>query len=102
MITDCGSFIGEYLPSQNPCIYLFNPRKERQMDSYTPLAKKILNTYYVTHTMEELEENWGKVVINGNDAKRDDRKKVLESEFGEIGKAGEYICDYLRRQIVDY
>ena len=99
MITDCGSFIGEYFPSLNPCIYLFNPRKKRQEDVYTPLATEILDTYYITRTKEELYNNLENIIINGNDSKYENRKKLYESEFDNIGHSGETICNYLLNEI---
>ena len=99
MITDCGSFIGEYFPSLNPCIYLFNPRKKRQEDVYTPLAIEILDTYYITRTKEELYNNLENIIINGNDSKYENRKKLYESEFDNIGHSGETICNYLLNEI---
>lgn len=101
MITDCGSFIGEYLPSLHPCIYIFNPRKSRQDDVYTPLAKEILDTYYVCRTREELEKQLEEVLIKGEDSKKLKREEVFRNEFKNIGCAGEYICDFIKKQIMD-
>lgn len=100
MITDCGSFIGEYLPSLNPCIYIFNPRKKNQEEVYTPLASKILDSYYVTRTEKELLDAIQNIIIKGNDYKRMIREEVLKSEFGTIGHSGEFICSYLKKVII--
>ena len=101
MITDCGSFIGEYLPSLNPCIYLFNPRKEGQEDVYTPLAKDILDTYYIAKTKEELEKYINSVAIFGEDSKRQKREELLDKEFRNIGGAGAFITEYLKQLILE-
>ena len=101
MITDCGSFIGEYLPSLNPCIYIFNPRKKHQWDAYTPLAKKILNTYYIANDVCELEQYFQDVVVNDNDIKKESRINLKQAQYGNIGHAAQYICDYLERELVD-
>jgi len=101
MITDCGSFIGEYLPSLNPCIYIFNPRKSRQDDVYTPLAKEILDTYYVCCTREELEKQIQEVALAGNDSKKEAREALFQKEFKNIGHAGEFITDYIKKQITE-
>lgn len=95
MITDCGSFIGEYLPSLNPCIYLFNPRKKHQWDAYTPLAKKILDTYYIANNADELDQYFNDIVVNNNDSKKECRINIKQTEFRNMGHAGEYICKYL-------
>lgn len=101
MITDCGSFIGEYLPSLHPCIYIFNPRKKCQDEAYTPLARKILDTYYIVRTREELEEYIEIVILNGNDPKYEQRRECLKTEFSNVGNAGKYICEYLQKELVD-
>lgn len=101
LITDCGSFIGEYLPSLHPCIYLFNPRKRKQEEVYTPLAKKILDTYYIARTEEEFKKYILDIVINGEDSKEEQRRNVWQAEFGNIGSAGRYICNYLQKQVTE-
>ena len=101
MITDCGSFIGEFLPSTNPCIYLFNPRKKNQEEVYTPLAKSILNTYYIAKNQVELLDYMSQVIIGGEDPKKSMRQELLKAEFGNIGHAGEYISNYLKREVMD-
>lgn len=101
MITDCGSFIGEYLPSLNPCIYIFNPRKSGQDDVYTPLAKDILDTYYVCRTREELEKQIQEVAIAGSDSKKEARENLFQKEFKNMGNAGEFITDYIKKQITE-
>jgi len=100
MITDCGSFIGEYLPSLNPCIYIFNPRKKNQEDAYTSLAKRILDTYYVVNTEEELDRKMRDIILDKSDPKKGKRENVLKNEFGNIGKAGEFIVNYLEESII--
>ena len=102
MITDCGSFIGEYLPSMNPCIYLFNPRKKHQLDSYTPLAKKILDTYYIVNSSEELNAIVDKVIFKGIDEKRTKREYLKNTELANIGHAGKFICNYLEQELTDF
>jgi len=101
MITDCGSFIGEYLPSLNPCIYIFNPRKPKQEEVYTPLAKDILDTYYVCKTKEELEKYIREVALAGTDVKKEKREELFNREFKNIGQAGAFITDYLKRLIME-
>lgn len=100
MITDCGSFIGEYLPSLNPCIYMFNPRKNRQEEVYTSLARKILHSYYIVENGNELYDKMQQIIIEKCDEKREERELVLHSEFGKIGKAGELIRDNIKNALL--
>lgn len=65
------------------------------------MAKKILDTYYITRTKEELESMLQKIIIERIDSKIEKRRQLLEREFLNIGHAGEYICNYLKRSIED-
>ena len=100
MITDCGSFIGEYFPTKNPCIYIFNERKKRQMDVYTPLAEKILSTYYIVNSWKEIKSNMDKIILSLIDEKKDIRVELYNSSFGEIGMAGVNIKNHIKEQIL--
>lgn len=101
LVTDCGSFIGEFFPAQKPCIYIFNPRKKNQADVYTSLGKKILETYYVCHTKEELENSICEVILEKKDSKKEARKLLLDEEFKNLGHAGAYIGEYIKKEILD-
>ena len=102
LITDSGSFIAEYLPSGNPCIYLFNPERVRpDTGEYLPmlgvneLGKKILSSYYCCNNFDEVIEAFESVVIKENDPQKENREKLIKTEFYNIGSAGEYISKYL-------
>ncbi len=99
MITDSGSFIGEYLLSGRPCIYLINPDKPRPFEGYTEVAQKILHQYYLCYNEEEIISSFNEVVLNGNDYKSEGRKKVIESDFVNLGCAGKFICEYLEKEL---
>lgn len=101
MITDCGSFIGEYLLSLKPCIYLFNPRKKHQKDTYTPLAKKILDTYYIAENVTELKKYFQHIILDGCDGKKSIRQNVLKSEFKMEGSIGKRITSYLTNELIE-
>ena len=74
---------------------MFNPRKHNQWDVYTPLAQKILDTYYVALSQTELGNYFSAIVLNDKDEKLEKRKHALSEEFPEIGFAGKNIVDYL-------
>lgn len=95
LITDCGSFVGEWLPSKHPCIYLLNPKSGNWRNNYNSLANKILDTYYLCRNKEEILENFEKIILNNIDEKKDTRLKILDEEFDYIGCAGEKIVEYL-------
>lgn len=99
MITDCGSFIGEWAISGKPCLYLVNPDKPRPFEGYTEVAQKILQQYYLCYNEEEIISSFNEVVLNGNDYKSEGRKKVVESDFVNLGCAGKFICEYLEKEL---
>lgn len=99
MITDCGSFIGEYLPSTHPCIYILNPRKKNQLDAYTSVGRNILETYYIVEDRHNLESTMNQIILKDEDPKYEERVACLNREFGEVGQSGQRICDYIEKEL---
>ena len=96
LITDSGSFIAEYLPSENPCIYLINPEKENLIENtFNDLAKPIVNSYYLCYNEEDINKYFNEVIINGNDYMKDKRINLIKDSFINIGSAGKTITEYL-------
>lgn len=98
LVTDCGSFIAEYLPIGKPCIYILNPERERPKElgaHYNALGIKILQSYYLCGSWEEVLACFRDAVIRGMDSKCQERKAILDREFVHIGSAGKFIRDYL-------
>ncbi len=93
LITDCGSFIGEYLPSGNPCIYIFNANKFNQIANYSELGRKILSSYYIVDNEYALRETFKNVVLNQQDFKQLDRLKILDEEFINVGTASKVVIE---------
>lgn len=104
LITDCGSFIAEYLPTENPCIYMLNPERKDATNlkaHFNSFGINILNTYYLCHSWEEVVDYYNSVVIQGLDFKKKERKKLIDTEYVNLGNSGEFIVDYIIRQLVD-
>lgn len=111
LITDSGSFIAEYMPSENPCIYLINTNKNRLKEdnqnsiylnkenlierTFNDFAKPIINSYYLCYNEEDITKYFNEVIINGNDYMKDKRLKIIKNSFINIGLAGKTITDYL-------
>ena len=74
MITDCISFLGEYLPSGNPVILPVNPRSV----GYNELGTIITDSYYKAHTLKELTDLISSVAICGQDSKKTERQRAAE------------------------
>lgn len=97
MIMDCGSFIGEWLPTGKPCMYLINPERDKTtyMDGFSLLCQKILSKYYLCHNTDEISRFFDLIINQHQDPLKEDRQKLIESVFINIGTAGEYIMKYL-------
>ena len=97
LITDSGSFIGEYLPSENPCIYLVNPERDPNtyLDGFSSLGNKILDTYHLAYSQDQIQDYFEKIIIEGIDTTKQQRLKILEQEYVNIGTASEKIIEYL-------
>lgn len=103
LITDCCSFISEYLPSKNPCIYLVNPERDKDtyMQSFSCIGKNILDTYYLAYNEQEIQTYFENIIQNNADPKKYDRIKILEENFINIGSAGKFITEYLKNLLTD-
>ena len=97
LITDSGSFIGEWLPSEHPCIYLVNPRRDpqRYVEGFSLMGRKILEQYYLCYTRSDIDRYFKMLMEEKNDVKKKARKELKESIFINIGSAGEKIVEYL-------
>ena len=96
LITDSGSFIAEYLPSENPCIYIINPEKENLIENtFNDFAKPIVNSYYLCYNEEDINKYFNEIIINENDYMKDKRLNLIKDCFINIGSAGKIITDYL-------
>jgi len=78
LITDCGSFLMEYVITGKPII---RPLAERFSLVPSTSAKKLFDTYYEVHAWDELREVLDEVVVRGEDPLR-------EKRLGAIRDAG--------------
>ena len=97
MITDCISFLSEYLPVQKPVFHL---RTEKQQDDFLEIVKEIAKTYYQIHDTNELEAMFNKVIIEGDDYLMNERKGALRLlNIDKDKSSGEKVYDYLVRAL---
>lgn len=75
LITDCGSFLTEYLPTQQPVIHLRNPKAQH----YTATNKLIMDSYYKAYNTIELEEWLDRILIKQEDPKKSERLDILRT-----------------------
>ena len=101
LITDCGSFIGEWLPTDKPCMYLVNPERNQNtyMLGFSTIGKKILKHYYLCNNLEEIENNFKMIMLEKTDPFKNERIKLKDEIFINIGTAGKKIVEYLTEYI---
>ena len=93
LITDCISFLSEYLPTGKPVIHL---RRKEQRFPFLYILEKITETYYQSHNNEELSNYFEEVVIKGKDYLKEKRHEALKYLiFEENQNAGRNIRKYL-------
>ena len=91
MITDCCSFLGEYLPSEKPLIRLKNP-KAMKLNAF---GERLTKEYYTSHNNDELKKLFNEIVINKNDYKKANRLKIANELMFYKESSGMNICKYL-------
>ena len=103
MITDCSSFIGEWLPTDKPCIYLVKPERNQKtyMDGFSLMGRKILEKYYLAHNQEEIDKYFKMIMFDKQDPMKEERTKLKDELFINIGCAGQKIVDYLTEILTD-
>lgn len=74
LITDCGSFLTEYLLTEQPVIHLVSANAAEYNDN----VKKIVKTYYQSHNNEELKKFLDKILIQKEDCKKINRINILK------------------------
>lgn len=92
LITDCASFLAEYLPTGKPIIFI----DSKKSIGFNDIGKKITENYYKASTVEELNGIIQKVIIDGNDYLNDERMKALKYVMPNTEKSSVFIKNYLK------
>lgn len=97
LITDCISFLADYLPTKKPVFHL---RNDSQAVPFNKFGQNIINTYYQIHNNAELERLFSHVLINGNDDMHHLREKIALSIFDRQEKSSsQRAIDYLAEKL---
>jgi hypothetical protein len=94
LVTDCSSFLSEYLPTTKPVIHLIS----KDMVALNSISEVASSHYYKVHDLKELEFYLNDVIINKNDPmkkKRIDDIKILASDGIS---ASSRILNYLKKE----
>lgn len=95
LITDCGSFLGEYLPTRKPIIHLL------RTDSvgYNTVGQTIIKDYYKAYNLKELEVLLKRVILDGDDYLYDERMKALKFLIPNKEKSSSFIKNYIKQVV---
>jgi hypothetical protein len=99
MIHDCGSFIGEYLYTKNPCCYMIKPGEDVNK-SLVPLGQRCMDNYYHAYTEEDIINFIRDVIIDGQDEKKDKRESFVENELMvNYPRTSEFVIKMLKDEL---
>lgn len=96
MITDCSSFLAEYLPSNKPLIRLINPKSI----DFNIIGKQLSACFYSVHNNEELTSVFDDVVLNNNDYLTETRKEIANTLIDVNETAGRKIYNDLYNRLI--
>ena len=91
LITDCGSFLAEYLPTKKPILHLFSSNNS----GYNEIGKKLIKSYYKSTDNKSIKKFINDVVVNENDSLRDERLSCLPLVLQNSEGAGKFIVNYI-------
>lgn len=97
LITDCISFLSEYLPTGKPIIHL---RKDKYLEEFNELLKVITDSYYKVYDNNMLFKVFNDVVVNNNDYLQEQRTKNIKLLMIDENKTtSEKITEYLEKEL---
>ena len=96
MITDCSSFVAEYPPCGGAMIHLRSATQKTQLlKSY----RKMYDSFYQVHNLDEMYKTFDMVIVSGEDPKREERMNAIR-ELKLVGNnAAKNIVEYLLREL---
>ncbi|MBO5780610.1 MAG: CDP-glycerol glycerophosphotransferase family protein [Muribaculaceae bacterium] len=100
MIHDCGSFIVEYLYSQNPSMYIVQSVEER-LAEYNRLGQDAIKSHYIGKCEEDVERFVREIVLDGKDTMQGVRAQFYDTYLGaqKDASVAESIVDNLLKSI---
>ena len=96
LITCCGSFLAEYLPTGRPIIWLVSDTTV----GLNAVGRRLATGFYEVRSATELTEVFQRVVLEGDDPLASRRKELIEELFPGDRSASEQVVEYLRDQLV--
>ncbi len=90
MITDCCSFLGEYLPAGKPLFHLAG-----RENNFNDWAKSLICGYYEISDIAALSKEFERVIIRRDDYKKDERLSKIPLLFDPHVKTAQKIVNHL-------
>jgi hypothetical protein len=96
MIMDSGSFLGEYLYTQKPLLYLTRPEQ-----TFSDAGWNLMRAHYKAPGEDYIAiENFIEdVVLGENDTMAEQRKKVFEEEYDYLKLNGQLASDFIVNEV---
>lgn len=92
LITDCNSFLYEYLPTKKPVIRLIG----KNSAGHNEFGQKIISGYYPVRNIEELESQLNLILNEEKDPLLSVREKIInENLIQPEGGVGEFVKNYI-------
>lgn len=91
LITDCGSFLGEYFPTGKPIIWLQSDNSAVKLNE---IGEKLSESFYKVRSKSELVDVFQRVVINGEDPLKDKRLETMNEIFPRKERSTDLILKY--------
>lgn len=92
LITDCGSFLAEYLPTEKPIIWLIS----EDTVGLNSVGENLAGSFYKVKNIEEFNNIFNKLVMEDVDPLKDKRLEAKELLFPIKGKASTEIIRYIK------
>lgn len=91
LITDCGSFLAEYLPTGGPILWLVSDRSV----GFNAVGEALAEGYYRAATPDELLARFQQIIVGGDDPLAPTRRGLTERLFPSGGRAAERLVGHL-------
>jgi glycosyltransferase involved in cell wall biosynthesis len=92
LITDCGSFLAEYLPSGGPIVWL----TENSSVGLNKVGRSLADGYYAAGSTDELLSAFEQVIVRGDDPLTAVRKERSMLLFPSGGRAADRVVSHLK------
>jgi hypothetical protein len=95
LVTDCASFLGEYLPTQKPIIHLTRADSIK----FSRVGESIVENFYKATNNQECENLLDKIIVNQNDYLFSDRMKALKNVLPNKNSAASFINNFIKKEV---